>query len=153
MHNIIHMVINTFNIPTSDINISATAALKLNNNPAYETQTPLQENMVYENTNFTTSTPEESQALTNTEELAYEIVSPAYETQTSLQENVVYENTNFTTSKPEESQALTNTEELAYEIVPLISSQPASTTDTTQTLSKREGDSYNKLTRDIVQQK
>ena len=110
IYNIIHMVINTFNIPTSNVNISATAAMKLNNNPAYKTQT-------------------------------------------SLQENMVYENTNFTTSNLEVSQALTNTEELAYEIVPLISSQPTSTTGTTQMLSNREGDSYNKLTRDIVQQK
>ena len=110
MHNIIHMIINTFNIPTSKVNISAAAALKLNNNPAYETQT-------------------------------------------SLQENVVYENTNFTTSKLEVSQALANTEELAYEIVPLIYSQPASTTGTTQMHNSREGHYYNKLTRDIVQQK
>ena len=50
--------------------------MNLNNNLAYEAQTPLQRNIAYEDTSLTTSKPrpKESQALTNTKELAYEIV-------------------------------------------------------------------------------
>ena len=50
------------------------AAVKLSNNPAYETQTPLQKNLAYEDTTLTTNKPEESQVLTNTAELEYEII-------------------------------------------------------------------------------
>ena len=57
-------------------NISEAATLNLNNNPTYETQTPLKRNIAYEDTTLTTSKPRpnESQALTNTKKLAYEIV-------------------------------------------------------------------------------
>ena len=91
---------------TTRVNISVTAAVKLNNNPAYETQTP-------------------------------------------LQKNVAYEDTIFTASKPEQIQTLTSTAEPTYEIIPLISSQPTSTTGTTQMLSNRVGEEYNKLNRDV----
>ena len=77
--------------------------------------------------------------------------NPAYETQTPLQKNLAYDNTTLTTSKPEESQVLTDSAEPAYEIVPLISIQPASTT--THILNNGEGDEYDKLNRDTVQQK
>ena len=77
MHNIIITLTITFNIPhaISDINISATATLQLNNNPAYGTQIPLQQNVEYENTTFTTSTPQDSWVLIDSVELAYEVVS------------------------------------------------------------------------------
>ena len=75
--------------------------------------------------------------------------NPAYETQTPLQKNVAYEDTIFTTSKPEQIQTLTSTAEPTYEIIPPTSSQPTSTTGTTQMLSDREGQEYNKLNRDI----
>ena len=75
--------------------------------------------------------------------------NPAYETQTPLQKNVAYEDTIFTTSKPKKSQTLTNTAEPTYEIIPPTSSQPTSTTGTTQILSNREGEEYNELNRDI----
>ena len=65
-----------FSIPSRCQNISEAATLNLNNNPAYEAQTPLQRNIAYEDTTLTTSKPQlkESQALANTKELAYEIV-------------------------------------------------------------------------------
>ena len=65
-------LLTTFNIPNSDINVSATVELKLNNNPAYETQTPLQKNLAYEDT---TLAIKESQAMTTPAEPAYEIIS------------------------------------------------------------------------------
>ena len=99
-------------LTTTHVNISATAAVKLNNNPAYETQTP-------------------------------------------LQKNVAYEDTTFTASKSEQIQTLTSTAEPTYEIIPPTSRQPTRTTGTTQMLSDREEEEYNKLNRDIlvVQQK
>ena len=63
-----------FNIPNSDVNVSATAELKLNNNQAYETQTPLQKNLAYEDTMLAISKPKESKAVTNPAEPAYEII-------------------------------------------------------------------------------
>ena len=51
------------------------AAVKLSNNPAYETPTPLQKNLAYEDTTLTTSKTKESEVSTKTQELAYEIVS------------------------------------------------------------------------------
>ena len=79
MHNSIAMLIpliKHFSIPIRYQNISEAATLNLNNNPAHEAQTPLQRNIAYEDTTLTTSKPrpKESQALTNTQELAYEIV-------------------------------------------------------------------------------
>ena len=67
-------LIIVFNIPNSDVNVSATAELKLNNNPAYEIQTPLQKNLAYKDTTLAISKSEESQAITNPAEPAYEII-------------------------------------------------------------------------------
>ena len=72
MHN--SNLINIFNIPNSDVKAGATAELKLDNNPAYVTQTPLQKNLAYEDTTLMTSKSEETQAVTNPAEPAYEII-------------------------------------------------------------------------------
>ena len=72
MHN--SQLITIFNIPNSDVNISATAKLKFNNNPAYETQTQIQKNLAYEDTTLAIYKCEESQAITNPAEPAYEII-------------------------------------------------------------------------------
>ena len=73
--------------------------------------------------------------------------NPAYESQTPLQKNLAYDDTALTISKPEESQAMTNTAEPTYETIPLDAGQPGS--DTTQVLSSRQEDEYDKLNRDI----
>ena len=58
-------------------------ALNLNNNPAYEAQTPLQRNIAYEDTTHNTREPEASQtAVANPTEPAYEIIPITY-TQTN----------------------------------------------------------------------
>ena len=60
---------------------TSTTALTLNNNPAYESQTPLQGNIAYEDTTHNTRESEESQTVTNPVEPAYETV-PLVSTQT-----------------------------------------------------------------------
>ena len=120
-----------FPYTSSDANNSTTAELKLDNNPAYETQTPLQTNVGYENTTFSVSKSEESQAMTNPAEPDYEIVScqPASPT------------TQIMPSSGEED----GYNKLNRDVV--ISSQPASATTQT-TPSSGEEDGYNKLNRD-----
>ena len=71
-------------LTTTRANISATAAVKLNNNPAYETQAHLQKNVAYEDTIFTASKPKESLALINTAEPTYEIIPPTSSQPTSI---------------------------------------------------------------------
>ena len=68
---------------TSNVNISATD-LNLNNNPAYETQTPLQRNLAYEDTTLTTGEPEEAQVLMNPVEPTYEVIQPSTSTKKIL---------------------------------------------------------------------
>lgn len=73
MHYIITLRI-IFSIAPSCVNINVTTTLNLNNNPAYEPQTPLQKNLAYEDTTLNISKPEEFQALSNTPEPTYEII-------------------------------------------------------------------------------
>ena len=122
-----------FPYTSSDANNSTTAELKLDNNPAYETRTPLQTNVGYENTTFTAGKSEESQAITNSAE-------PDYETVTVISSQPASPTTQITSSSGEDGYNKLNRDAV-------ISSQPASAT-TQITTSSGEEDSYNKLNSD-----
>ena len=75
--------VTTYSTRAKNYNTSCSAtALSLNNNPAYEVQTPLQRNIAYEDTTLNMRESEESQIVTNPAEPTYEII-PLTHTQTN----------------------------------------------------------------------
>ena len=68
-----HIIIILYNSSNTDLTTINAPDMNLDNNPAYETQTPLQRNLAYEDTTLQSDEPQGP----STQDPTYEIIPPA----------------------------------------------------------------------------